>query len=158
MFFFGLTKITSNHLLQGAVQSPQKRPIFFRAFSATFISLLILSIFVIDIIALLILMLTFKLILTFISLLILSRPSSMWSNCSRRDGEDYDRILTQIHPITTLHSQSQGAFLLGKLKKERKNHNTVTKQGYQWGLNVCFVCISLKNAGIIGARRHCGKK
>ena len=29
-----------NHLLQGAVQSPQKRPIFFRAFSATCISVL----------------------------------------------------------------------------------------------------------------------
>ena len=29
-----------NHLLHGAVQSPQKRPIFFRAFSATCISVL----------------------------------------------------------------------------------------------------------------------
>ena len=48
-----LTKIIIDHLLHGAVQSPQKRPIFLRAFSATFISLLMLS-----------------------------RPSSMWSNCS----------------------------------------------------------------------------
>ena len=48
-----LTKIFIDHLLHGAVQSPQKRPIFLRAFSATFISLLMLS-----------------------------RPSSMWSNCS----------------------------------------------------------------------------
>ena len=62
---FGLKK--DGYLLQGAVQSPQKRPIFLRAFSAT-CKLVVTNNRTIKV--------------TFISLLILSSPSSMWSSCS----------------------------------------------------------------------------